>query len=332
MNHAEIRDQLMATKIDSVQLDPNGYCNLSCWYCPRAYAPNPPHAVSQMPIALLESILAQCASRDGVFAGGLRHVWTADYNEVLLYRHFPEMLDLFARYGFTTSVLSNGTLFNDQNIALIADHVGKGTIARICLNVPAGDPESYCRYTQQSMDVFQRVREGISKLLSALPGEFLEAKGCSIAVNGIDDTTPGERDGLLTETTFIPLMDMHRQVEALQRLFPRANVFPAGARLDRGGHLARYGVLSNRALWPKPREAVRGCRSGENDGGRPFGWLHVNAVGQTFLCCSDYEFNYVFGDLRKQSVEEVWQSEAHVDTIHRAFWSICRTCASAERG
>lgn len=331
MNRDEIRDRLSRTKVNSVQLDPNGYCNLSCWYCPRAYAPNPPHAVAQMPLDFLESTVAQCAARTGIFASDLRHIWTANYNEVLLYRRFPEMLDLFARYGFSTSILSNGTLFDQANIATIAGHVRKGTIVRICLNIPAGDPETYARYTGPPRERFERVRKGVAMLVAALPDDFLDAKGLSIAVNGIDDAVPSERAGLLSEAPKIPTLDMQRQTEALQRLFPRAYAFPAGARLDRGGHLARYGVMSNRALWPKPREVVTGCRSGESEGGRPFGWLHVNAVGQAFLCCSDYDYSYVFGDLTSQSIEQAWLSEAHMETIYRASWTICRTCASAER-
>ena len=39
MNRNEIRDRLKATKIASLQLDPNGYCNLSCWSARAATCP-----------------------------------------------------------------------------------------------------------------------------------------------------------------------------------------------------------------------------------------------------------------------------------------------------
>ena len=248
MNRDEIRDRLKATKIASLQLDPNGDCNLSCWYCPRGHMPNPPHAVTQMPPELLETIVAQCAMRTGVFSENFRHLWTAHYNEVLLYRHFGEMLGIFAKHGFVTTLLSNGTLFDDDRVTIVAENVRKCTICGICLNIPAGEYDAYRRYTGQGPETFARMRDGVAKLLAALPDDFLNRKACSIMVNGVDDKTVDQRSYVGSAAPYMPAMDMYNQVEALKRLFPRANVYPAGGKLDLAGHLARFGAEQQTAL------------------------------------------------------------------------------------
>ena len=292
--------------------------------------PNPPHAVTQMPPELLETIVAQCATRTGVFSEKFHHIWTAHYNEVLLYRHFGEMLGIFAKHGFVTTLLSNGTLFDDDRVTIVAENVRKCTICGICLNIPAGEYDAYRRYTGQGPETFARMRDGVAKLLAALPDDFLNRKACSIMVNGVDDKTVDQRSYVGSAAPYMPAMDMYNQVEALKRLFPRANVYPAGGKLDRAG-LSPASAPSNKPLWPKMNQTVTGCRISQAEGGRPFGWLHVNPLGQATVCCCDYEFSYVFADLTKQSIEEAWLSDVHVDTIHRAFSTICRTCASAER-
>ena len=44
-----IKDKLKTQKIANMQLDPNGRCNVGCWYCPVRYHGNPEHAKTDMP-------------------------------------------------------------------------------------------------------------------------------------------------------------------------------------------------------------------------------------------------------------------------------------------
>ena len=52
-----IKDKLKTQKIANMQLDPNGRCNVGCWYCPVRYHGNPEHAKTDMPKELLRKIL-----------------------------------------------------------------------------------------------------------------------------------------------------------------------------------------------------------------------------------------------------------------------------------
>lgn len=75
---------------------------------------------------------------------------------------------------------------------------------------------------------------------------------------------------------------------------------------------------------------VKGCHNGYEVGGRTFGWLHVNSLGQAFICCNDYNFDYIFGDFNKQSLQDFWQSDLHAEVIEKSFKEICTRCTSSE--
>ena len=88
-------------KIKGVQLDVNGLCNAGCWFCPVRYEGNPKSAITDMPLDKLENILKQLSEGKGDFVDNdLNLIYTANYNEVILYKHFEEMFDLYRKYGF----------------------------------------------------------------------------------------------------------------------------------------------------------------------------------------------------------------------------------------
>jgi hypothetical protein len=74
---------------------------------------------------------------------------------------------------------------------------------------------------------------------------------------------------------------------------------------------------------------VIGCSNGKEVGGRPVGWVHVNAAGKVFLCCNDYDMEVQFGDFKTQELKDFWGKEEHKRKIQESFDTICRGCASA---
>ena len=46
-------------KISMAQIDPNGLCNVGCWFCPVRYAENPLAQRTNMPIDVFENIIDQ---------------------------------------------------------------------------------------------------------------------------------------------------------------------------------------------------------------------------------------------------------------------------------
>jgi len=73
-------------KISMAQIDPNGLCNVGCWFCPVRYAENPLAQRTNMPIETFENIINQLMAGKGTYvAENFDFIYTAHYNEVLLY-------------------------------------------------------------------------------------------------------------------------------------------------------------------------------------------------------------------------------------------------------
>ncbi len=70
----------------------------------------------------------------------------------------------------------------------------------------------------------------------------------------------------------------------------------------------------------------------------PFVWCHrlfeqiyVNVRGELLRCCNDWEQTTIFGDLKKQSIEEVWLGEAYMEMRRRFLagkvrGTLCEQC------
>jgi hypothetical protein len=283
-----------------------------------------------MPISLLRHVIEQFVKCKGsLVVDNFHHIWTGHYNEILLYRHFAVFLDILREFGLCTTILSNGLNFNGVNVGQIVDAVSDGTIVGIYLNIPAGDPTSYQRYAGRTPRDFERMVSGTTELLGKLPQSFLDSRSVSIVVNGVDDDHPDQRGFLGFNAPYIPVSDLENQEAAVKKLFPAAGVHKCGGMVDRGGHLTKFGVLNHTSLYARMDEMVVGCATDGASGGRPFGWAHINSLGELFLCCSDYSFEYTFGSLATNILEELWLSKDHVKMIMRAHDGMCRTCACA---
>ena len=327
MNADQVFGLLKSEKIQSLQLDPFGFCNNGCWFCPRGYVPNPRIYRQHMPVDLLDHVLGQFfAAKGGVVSPFFWHVFSCHYNEVLLYKFFPEFIGLLGKYGFCTTILSNGTTLTSENIGVICDAVRDNVVCGVCFNIPSIVPDDFARFTGRDVGVCGLVRDMVGELVGRLGGLVDVSRFVSIVVNGQDD----EFRGLLGRgAPVLPLGDVDFQLGAMRGAFPGVNVYKSGWLYDRAGLLSKLGVFDHSSLFVKFGDVVCGCSNGFDDLGRPFGWAHVNSLGELFLCCCDYYCDYTFGSLVSSSLEEVWLGRDHVKMVMRAFDGICRTCCSA---
>ena len=79
-----VKKNLSKYKITDAQIDPFGYCNAKCWFCPVRYQKNPPHAAKHMPVDLLDKIFSELIKEkekpNGVVEANFNHFYTAHYN------------------------------------------------------------------------------------------------------------------------------------------------------------------------------------------------------------------------------------------------------------
>lgn len=341
MNIEDIINKLSVQKITMAQIDPFSYCNAKCWFCPVRYTPNPKETIRHMPIELFEKIIADLVyekKNNGLVNPNFNFIYTAHYNEVLLYKHFEAMVQVLKKYNIKTFVLTNGIPLTPEKTDIIKQNTD--TVVGICLNVPAFEKEIWSKRSGMSINLFDKLINNIKyaeEQLQILAGK----KMLSLQINSATHNSFWEKGGWLTKGEAFPedlnldpiTGELATQVKLSKELFPTVNIYPMPSLIDRAGLLDSANIISNKTAinkrLKKQSEKIIGCGNGKEVGGRPFGWLHVNARGDSFLCCNDYNFDYVFGNLEVDNLKDIWITEKHAKIIQKSFNEICVNCASS---
>ena len=239
-------------KISMAQIDPNGLCNVGCWFCPVRYAENPLAQRTNMPIETFESIINQLMAGKGTFvADNFDFIYTAHYNEVLLYKHFPEMLEVLRKNKIRTIVLTNGTPLTKARTDLIREY--QDVVYGICFNIPASEPEEWARATGKPVKMFDKLIEQVTYAVEQLP-DMVANKAMSIQVNGINKNSLVEYGGWIQTLKDSPEMDMDPETGTLARMkngwvdkFPGLQVYEMPYLVDRNGHLDTHQIITNKS-------------------------------------------------------------------------------------
>lgn len=332
-----VLERLRHWKIKELQFDPFGFCNAKCWFCPVAYKPNPESGKKQMPVSVMEDIFNQIIEErrpDGIVAQTFNGCYTGHYNEILLYRYFPEFLETLRKHKLKTMVLTNGMNLIKSRVDLIDTY--RDVVNGICINAPCFEKVLFKERTGFNPDKLDNLVENIRYAWDQL--KWL-GKSFSIQINGVERNSFYSKGGWLDDSrspdirTMTNTQELELQYQTAKSLFPEISIFKMPSLIDRAGHLQQLGIISNKdaikQYLQKDKTEVVACSNGLQVGGRPFGWLHINANADTFLCCNDYDFDHVFGNLRENTLREVWLSEKHAQMIQNAFDTICRSCASS---
>ena len=321
-------------KIKFVQLDPFGFCNAKCWFCPVKYYPQPEVGAGTMPIELVEKIISDIFQEklkmDGVVHPNFRLVTLSHYNEILLYKHFTELLETLSKYKFTCFILSNGIPLSKQKVDLIASY--KDVVTHVGLNVPAFEKELWARRSGFSPESFDRLIENLK--YAELKLDYLGTE-LQIGVNGLDNG-PIQGGYLSKGAKFDNEQydlnssngEHETQFRIAKKMFPRFNVHK-NYLYDRAGMIDHIVTNKNYLKTIQKNKKVIGCNNG---GDRSKEWLNINSIGDVFLCCNDYNFDYKYGNLKEQSVREVWLSESRKQMVQTAYNNICTNCYSSVLG
>lgn len=325
-----IAKRLARTKLKKLQLDPFGFCNAKCWYCPVKYRPQPESGSKNMPVDLIEKIFDELVyerNNDGIVDKSFNNFVTANYNEILLYKDYDKMLELARKYGLTTFTLSNGVNLTKDKVDLIKEY--RDVITHVGLNIPAFEKDIWSKragFDEKQFDRLMNNLEYANDELSYLGDQF------QIHVNGVD--TRSFDGGVLSKGSEFDSLEIdldpangehERQFQLAKSLFPNLNVMKHGL-MGRAGYIPE--VLSNDEYLYKKSigKDVIGC---SNWGDRTSEWLHVNSAGDAFICCNDYNFDYVYGNVSKNTIKEVWTSKERIECVTRAFNGICKECTAA---
>lgn len=310
--------------IKYAQIDPNGLCNSKCWFCPVAYVPNPEPAKKNMDLNLLESILKQLYEAKGTIVDkNFDLIYTAHYNEVLLYKYFEEMLILFRKYKFKTIILTNGIAFTKSKIDIINNYAD--VVLGVCLNIPSSNAKKWSDLTGSNESIFNKIVENVKYAINT----FGKRIDISVQINTIDDNTSFTKT--LENAPSIHNKTYIDEINEMRTLFPEISSYANTSLVDRAGYLDSLNIITNKEYVQNISEGKRvvGCSNGIDGHGRPNEWIHINAIGQMFICCNDYDFDTVYGDLNEKSLSEIWMSLEHKKMILNSYKTLCTTCSAA---
>lgn len=252
-----------------------------------------------MPLELVETLFSAVHEEQGKLINQNEDllIFTASYSEVLLYKHFEEMLELARKYKLKLLILSNGTPLTSEKMEILLKY--PDVLNALVLNIPAFDSTTWCEYTGLPASQFDK----LMKTLTVVEEKFSYlGKGLKFCINGIGD-------------------DAHqKQIENAKTMFPKFDILVNHVQ-NRGGKLKD--VIDGSVL---VEGKVVGCSDWVN---RIYESIHINALGEFFICCNDYDYEYVFGDIKTSTISEIWGSEEHIKTIRKAFNGMCRHCKFA---
>ncbi|VAX11621.1 hypothetical protein MNBD_GAMMA26-19 [hydrothermal vent metagenome] len=224
-----------------------------------------PRSLQLMPIDMFEDILQQAKE---LSQANKINVYLTSYNEVTLDKRYPDFVKKILEKGMDHTVISNASLLTPS----LTDELAELGMTEFELNIPSIDPDEYKRLTG---------RKYLKAVLRNV--DYLVSKGLKghILVHGAGD------------------IRHYTNYKIILNRFTGTSVSATmGKTMDRAG-----AVQSEEYHCDLNRCKLSGCMSG--GGTRVINWLHVNALGECFICPMDYDYDYLVGDLRKESVREV---------------------------
>jgi MoaA/NifB/PqqE/SkfB family radical SAM enzyme len=324
--------------IKAVQLDVNGLCNSACWFCPVAYAGNPKSAIKDMPLSEIENIFIQLTDGKGDFVDPeLKMVYSANYNEVLLYKEFDAMMDLYSKYNFRTNILTNGVNLTKSKTEILIKH--RDSIDGILLNIPSSEADTWSKYVKMNVKLFPKVIENVRYFIEE-NNKLDKPIFIHLMINGINDLSLTKNGGWLDLLENAPKLDLDVQTGDLKKehdrfkeMFPSLSISTAHHLYDRAAHLETYKIMTQgpaieKYLMPKGSRVI-GCSGGIEVRSRTNEWIHINPNGDLFICCADYDFETVYGNAFNTSIKEIWHSKNRSDMVENSYSNMCRSCSAA---
>ena len=310
-------------KIKNIQFDPNGFCNAKCWYCPVRYEQLPPY--KNMSIEDVDIIFSKINDLKGIYFDNDLLVYTAHYNEFLLYPYIKDFLDILRKYNIKTLILSNGTNISPEKMNILNEY--NDIVCGINLNIPTIDKEQWINQVGLNENQYEKLINNLDYIHDKYHDKI------SIGMNGISDKSILTNNGHLLKMNnfpdFIKEDTLDDEYNKFKNKYPNFNIYKNTSLVDRNNILEKNNIysttLGNIMNNKKDGNFVIGC----SNGNRFDEWVHINSNGDVFLCCNDYNYDYIFGNIIEQKFEDIWESDLRKNTIESAKKHICTNCLSA---
>ena len=259
-------------------IDITNRCNAKCVWCPN---PDLTH-VGAMDMDVYRKIIDDYGSRGGVLTFGT-------FGEPLMDKHMKERIEYLKRYPkiHKIEVLTNGFFLNDKMVPLLIEH-GVG----VDISLDELDKQTFEDVKKMSFDVVRnnivaflemnskaarpvpvniriKTLKTVEETLEQELFKIIASHDCSIVLNSIDDNIISNWAGKLDKEAFIKEYEISSpdKTRYTHKRFNQTNVAPCTQ------------------LWK---------------------WMVVYWDGKVVLCCADMFSRSIVGDLKLNSITEIW--------------------------
>ena len=259
-------------------IDITNRCNAKCVWCPN---PDLTH-VGAMDMDVYRKIIDDYGSRGGVVTLGT-------FGEPLMDKHIKERIEYLKRYPkiHKIEVLTNGFFLNDKMVPLLVEH-GVG----VDISLDELDKQTFEDVKKMSFDVVRdnivnfleinskasrpvpvniriKTLKTVEETLAQELFKIIASHDCSVVLNSIDDNIISNWAGKLDKEAFIKEYEISSpdKTRYTHKRFNQTNVAPCTQ------------------LWK---------------------WMVVYWDGNVVLCCADMFSRSIVGDLKSNSITEIW--------------------------
>ncbi len=271
---------------ESMHIDPVNACNFRCAFCPTG--DNHLLASVRRPTGVMDFDLFTRIIDDlaGMVRSSGRKLWTLHLykdGEPLLNRRLCEMAAYAKRAGVADLVATT------TNASLLTEDISRELIRSGCdqirISVIHVGSDRYRELTRTYSD-YERIRSNVAYLYEE---KKRQRRSLRVLVK-INDTGLTEDERAKFREDFGPISDELRIDSLMGWSLSDTKDFTLGVPVSSG--MDGVSPLRDRRVCPEP-----------------FSRLAVNFDGQVSVCCVDWSFGTIVGDLRRESLAEVWNGE-----------------------
>jgi len=281
-----LADLLPLSLPESMHIDPSNACNFRCAFCPTGdneLLRSVQRPAGHMDFDLYMRIIDQIAvlARQTGRTLSILHLYKD--GEPLLNKCLPEMAAYAKRAGVADLVgtTTNASLLTEEAAGRLID----SGIDQVRISVIHVGSERYKELTRTWAD-YKKVRTNVGFLYA----EKKRRKSHMHVLAKINDTALTDEERERFRADFGGISDDLRFDSLMGWSLSDVKDFTLGVEVSTGMDGAT--ALRERQVCPEP-----------------FSRLAVNFDGQVSVCCVDWSFGTVVGDLRRESVTDVWNGE-----------------------
>ncbi len=278
-----------------VYVEPSSYCNLECRFCPQ-HTGKGDFPKYNMSVETFQKTLADIAK----FPNKPSLMRFCGIGDPLFNKNISDIITLASDANVVerTELITNGLLLNDRLIEKFSRHLG-----RIVISVEGLSSGDYADFALRKVD-FAAFLESIEKFYR------FTNRTCTIHIKIHNQAVLTDDRKKIFFDTFSPICD-EIYIENLVDLWPEVS--------------SNLGInAGHRFESTKPSES-KVCP-------QIFKSLQINADGRVLPCCVDWKSMNIVGNLKENSLQEIWSGKTirdlqlkHLQGLRHTF-SPCKGC------